>query len=279
MTTQSPALISIIVPCYNQEKYIIECLDSIRSQTYFNWECIVIDDGSADNTGNLVQNYIVNETRIKYYRQQNSGVSAARNNAIALSKGKYILPLDGDDKIGPSYLEKAVVLMENDEQLSVVYCEAEYFENRSGKWILPDYSFELLLQKNLFFCTALFKRSDFDKIGGYDTHLKVGLEDWEFWISLLSLGGKIYQIKETLFYYRILDNSRNISFNEAQRKDIKKYVYSKHKQLYYKYFDINDLLQQNNSLEFKNKELRNSIDYKIGRMVLMPFRFFKKIVS
>lgn len=277
MNTNSQPLVSIIVPCYNQEKYILECLDSVKAQTYLNWECIVIDDGSIDNTKLLVQDYIQNEKRIKYYFQQNTGVSTARNNAIKMSSGKYILPLDGDDKIGNSYLEKAVYQLKNNDKLAVVYCKAQLFGNSSGNWELPNYSFELLLKRNVFFCTALFKKSDFDKTNGFDSLMKVGLEDWDFWISLLSNGGQVHQINETLFYYRIVKNSRNSSFDENKEKEIRQYVYNKHKMLYDKCLNISDLIQQNYWLGVKNNEIINSIDYKIGKFILSPIRFIKKI--
>lgn len=273
----SQPLVSIIIPCYNQDKYILECLDSVKAQTYSNWECIVIDDGSIDNTKLVVQNYIQNEKRIKYHFQQNTGVSIARNNAIKMSSGKYILPLDGDDKIGDSYLEKAVHQLENNDKLAVVYCKAELFGNSSGKLNLPDYSFELLLKRNVFFCTALFRKVDFDNTNGFDPLMKVGLEDWDFWISLLSNGGEVHQINETLFYYRIVKNSRNSSFDENKEKEIRQYVYNKHKTLYDKYLNISDLIQQNYWLGVKNNEIINSLDYKIGKFMLSPIRFIKKI--
>lgn len=277
MNTNTQPLVSIIVPCYNQGKYILECLDSVKEQTYSNWECIVIDDGSIDNTKLLVQNYIKNEKRIKYHFQQNAGVSIARNNAIKMSSGKYVLPLDGDDKIGNSYLEKAIYQFENNDKLAVVYCKADLFGNKSGKLNLPDYSFELLLKRNVFFCTALFRKSDFDKTNGFDPLMKVGLEDWEFWISLLSNGGQVYQINETLFYYRIVENSRNSSFDENKEREIRQYVYNKHKLLYDKYLNISNLIYDNYLLSVKNESLVNSWDYKFGKKALSIYRFLRSI--
>lgn len=277
MNTNSQPLVSIIVPCYNQEKYILECLDSVKAQTYSNWECIVIDDGSIDNTKQLIQSYIQNEKRIKYHFQQNTGVSIARNNAIKMSSGKYILPLDGDDKIGNSYIEKAVGQFENNDKLTVVYCKVELFGNSSGSWKLPNYSFELLLNRNVFFCTALFKKADFDKTNGFDPLMKVGLEDWDFWITLLSNGGQVYQINETLFYYRIVKNSRNSSFDENKEREIRQYVYNKHKLLYDKYLNISNLIYESYLLSVKYESLVNSWDYKFGKKILSIYRFLRSI--
>ncbi len=272
-------LISVIVPCYNQGKYIIECLNSVKAQTYANWECIIIDDGSGDDTKAVVQEQIKNESRFVYQYQANAGVSAARNNAIKTSKGKYILPLDGDDKIGNTYLEKAIALFEKDQNLSLVYCEAELFGNRSGKWFLPDFSFELLLKQNLFFCSALFKRYDFDRIEGYDTAMRVGLEDWEFWISLLSENAKVAKINDTLFYYRIVSNSRNSSFNSDHEREIRRYIYNKHKTVYDKHFNISDLIYDNYLVTLESNGIKTSRDYRMGKKILSPLRLLKNIIS
>ena len=101
-------LISIIVPCYNKAVYLTDALDSVLNQTYLNWECIIIDDGSPDATASIAKEYLNKDKRFKYYYQDNQGVSLARNNGIKRSSGKFILPLDADDIIEPTYIEKAL---------------------------------------------------------------------------------------------------------------------------------------------------------------------------
>lgn len=98
--------ISVIVPCYNQEKYIKECLDSLVSQTFKDYEVIVIDDGSTDDSAEIVNEYVKHNKNIRLIRQANQGVVVARNNAIKQAQGTYIYPLDADDVISPSCLEK-----------------------------------------------------------------------------------------------------------------------------------------------------------------------------
>ena len=278
MTTKPLPLVSIIIPCYNQGKYIIECLESVKAQTYMNWECIVMDDGSSDNTKIVVQNYIQTESRISYNYQQNMGVSFARNNAIKLSNGKYILPLDGDDKIGSTYLEKALDILENNDKITVVYCEAELFGNKSGKWHLPNYSFDVLLKQNVLFCSTLFRRADFERTGGFDCLMKIGLEDWEFWISLLKNGGQVVKLDETLFYYRLVSNSRNSSFDKQKEREIRNYIYQKHKSTYDTFIPVSDLIYDNHLLALENKLLANSWDYRLGKMLLLPIRFLKRFI-
>lgn len=98
--------ISVIVPCYNQEKYIKECLDSLVSQTFKDYEVIVIDDGSTDDSAEIVNEYVKHNKNIRLIRQANQGVVVARNNAIKQAQGTYIYPLDADDKIAPTCLER-----------------------------------------------------------------------------------------------------------------------------------------------------------------------------
>ncbi len=205
-------IVSIIIPCYNQAKYLSETLDSVLAQTYQDWECIIINDGSSDCTEDIANKYCADDSRFKYLYQKNQGVVAARNNAIRQSHGKYILPLDGDDIIHNQYLNKAVKVIENDPELKLVCCECEYIGGKTGRIDLPRFSLETLCERNCFVCTSLFRRVDFDHIGGYNDNMKLGLEDWDFWLSLLENGGKVYRIPEVLFYYRKLESSRNNSY-------------------------------------------------------------------
>ena len=135
-------IVSIIIPCYNQAKYLSETLDSVLNQTYQDWECIIINDGSSDNTEDIAKKYCANDSRFFYIYQDNQGVVAARNNAISQSHGKYILPLDGDDIIHKRYLEVAVKVIERDPKLKLVCCECEYIGEKTGRINLPKYSLE-----------------------------------------------------------------------------------------------------------------------------------------
>ena len=104
----SEPLVSIIMPAYKQAEYVAEALDSVTKQSYSNWEVIVVDDGSPDNVAEIVEKFARADKRIKFLHTGNKGVSAARNRAVAESSGCYILPLDADDTIEPSYIEKCV---------------------------------------------------------------------------------------------------------------------------------------------------------------------------
>ena len=94
--------VSVIIPCYKQAVFLPDALESLLKQTYRNWEAIVVNDGSPDNTEEVVRQYMQQDNRISYLPQQNQGVSAARNNGIKQAKGEFILPLDADDWIKPT---------------------------------------------------------------------------------------------------------------------------------------------------------------------------------
>lgn len=137
-------LVSVIIPYYNDGKYIHETLESVKNQTYQNVEIILVDDGSTEEDSIRIFDDL-KRLGFKTYRQENAGPSVARNNAISHSKGKYVLPVDADDKIDSTYIEKAVIYMEEHEQCGIVYCQAKFFGMRRGLWNLPKYSLKQML--------------------------------------------------------------------------------------------------------------------------------------
>lgn len=230
--------VSIIMPCYNDGKYIKEAIESIKQQTYPDWELIIVDDGSDDaETIRTIGN--INHPQIRIYHTEHLRPAGARNYGISHATGKYILPVDSDDKIHKTYIEKAVKIMEQHPEAGVVYCKAELFGEQHGPWDLPDYTFEKMLLDNIVFVTALFYREDWDKVGGFSTTMAAGMEDYDFWLSILELGREIYQIPEILFYYRIKPVSRTTSFQNSceQVQDTYRQMYLNHKDFYKDHID------------------------------------------
>ena len=266
--------ISIIVPCYNQGNFISETLDSVKKQTFHEWECIVIDDGSIDNTRDIVNKFCENDKRIKYIYQKNSGVSAARNNGISIAKGEFILPLDADDLIGDSYIEKALKEFNKNPELKLVYCNARMFGAVNKNMQLPKYDYNELLWKNLIFCSAIYRKSDFAKTKGYDSKLP-GFEDWDFWLTFLKPTDEVYCIDEILFFYRIKEKSRNT--NAIEKKEfLQTCICLKHEELYKPFFK-NIINYHNKLLMLENIEY--SLSYKIGHLLLSPMRIIKIFFS
>lgn len=236
MKSLSPSLISVIVPCYNQGHFLSETLDSVMVQTYKHWECIIVDDGSSDNTKDIAKIYCNKDNRIKYIYQENAGLSSARNTGIKHSSGEYILPLDSDDRINTQYMEKALKVFNENKNLRIVYCRAALFGKRKGEWKLPAFSIERMLGRNCIFCSAFYKRIDFDRVGGYKVNMKYGFEDWDFWLSILEYGGEVHQINDILFYYRIRKHSMLRSLDINKMKYLRRQIWENHKDLYARNF-------------------------------------------
>ena len=279
MNQNTNIIVTVIVPAYNYANFIGECLDSVLSQTFKSWECIVIDNGSTDNTQDIVKSYSNKDGRIKYHYTNQKGVSLARNLAVSLSHGTYLLPLDADDKIDPTYLEKAVNIMNQNPEISLVYCNAILFGSVNKKWILPDFNYKAMLIENSIFCTALIKKNEFLAVHGYNVNMVEGFEDWDFWIKYLANNKKVYKLNDILFYYRIKQHSRNSVLDTEKQLRLRTQIYHNHKDIYHQFFSIPELIYQNYTLSTNYNTLHHSFTYKIGKLLTFPYNFIKKIIS
>jgi len=265
--TGSPE-ISVIIPCYNQAHFLEETVQSVLAQTFANWECLIINDGSPDNTGEIALQLVESDSRIRYLKKENGGLASARNFGIENSKAKYIFPLDSDDKIAPDYLLKALHEIKTNKDVKVVYCNAELFGEETGLWNLPEFSLQQLANGNMIFCSALFKKEDWEKAGGYDTNMLYGWEDWEFWIHILKNGGTVIKLPFTGFYYRIRNASMIRSMEKHKADYLHSYMAQKHAAFIYTHLG--------NPFQLKHKvdTLQQALDYITSSL---PYRFYKKI--
>ncbi len=218
-------MISIIIPTYNTQKYISETIQSVIDQTLSDWELIIIDDGSTDNTVQIVEEFKKRDTRIKYYYQENAGVSAARNKGIELSKGEFIAFLDADDIWLPKNLEKKIESIENNVEVFWAFSNIIHFTESSE--VIDD---KITDANNLEWLGALLlwnaevkttpgnivlKRECCTKGGlRFDENFSTAA-DQDFCIQLAAkYKGKC--LKEALVRYRVLENSmsRNIKVME-----------------------------------------------------------------
>lgn len=195
-------LVSVVVPAYNMELYIAETLDSVLASTYENIEVVVVDDGSKDATVSIVEQYMTRDSCVKLIKQKNAGPSRARNNAIEHCCGEYILPVDADDLISPTFIGSAVEAIESDSEIKVVSCRCEFFGLRKGEWMLPDFTLKDLALDNRVCATSMYRRSDWQRAGGYSETI-IAREDWAFWIAMLKDGGKVHRLPEVGLYYRV----------------------------------------------------------------------------
>ena len=234
--TSSIPLISVIIPCHNSAEYISETLDSLLASSWKNFEVLAIDDASSDNTVDILRSYQQRDNRIHIIeQQQNTYCVIARQNAIAHAKGEYLVCLDSDDKLAPTYLEKCVSAAEQDKSLSIVYTDGMLFGRKNGPWKIPEFAPRQFLMHCSIYVSALIRKSDFDAVGGFDTSLTL-CEDWELFISIIKNGGKVHRIHEPLFFYRQrLDHSSasDIGYQFKERlSDNIFHIYSKHYDFY-----------------------------------------------
>lgn len=190
--------VSVIIPCYNAVKYVEETLQSVTSQTFKNIEIIAVDDGSTDNTFSIINNYKLKDNRLITIQIQNGGSSKARMAGAKLAKGEYLLFLDSDDKILPTYIEKCLSIA--DKGYDIVYTEARYFDRKTGTYDIPKYQLLDFLCSNCITITSIIRKKLFDNVGGYDLDI-MQMEDWECYINLIEHGARVYQIAEELFLY------------------------------------------------------------------------------
>lgn len=208
MTNQP--FVSIVVPAYNAARYIAESLNALLAEDYPELEIVIVDDGSTDDTAEIASLYVGKDSRIHLVIQPNGGVCSARNRGIREARGKYILPVDADDILLPGFVAWAVEQMEQHPEVKVVVPRAEFFGARQGEWCLPDYTPQLLARKNMIPATALYRRSEWERVGGYNEQMQAR-EDWEFWINVLKNGGRVVTSPQLGLRYRIHSQSKRMT--------------------------------------------------------------------
>jgi glycosyltransferase involved in cell wall biosynthesis len=220
-------ILSVVIPCYNQGVYLPEILscfsDYHRQSTY---ELIIVNDGSTDEH-TIATLKEIEAKGFKVIHQENQGVCITRNNGIKASKGKYILPLDGDDRMSSQFIYEAVEILESKPEYSIVYCNGEYFNTKTGLWIVGEFNLQRLMLWNYIPSCAIYRRSAWDKTDGYDPKVK-GLEDWELWLAMAFAGEKFYYLEKVFFQYRVSPNSLSRSTTSSRYAELWNYIQYKH---------------------------------------------------
>ncbi|MDR0726491.1 MAG: glycosyltransferase [Rickettsiales bacterium] len=204
--------VSIIMPAFNDGEYIGLTICSLIAQTFTDWELIIVNDGSSDNTLDVANEYAAKDSRIHVIHQDNQGVIAARNNAIQHAIGKYIFPLDSDDIIAPECIEKLYKVMIN-SKYDVVAPNVGRFGRFERIDNYPQPTPYNMSNGNKIVTSSLFLKSDWEKYGGYDSDFKGGFEGFAFWMNFLEDGKKIYRIPDVLFFYRMKPETQSRHFN------------------------------------------------------------------
>jgi glycosyltransferase involved in cell wall biosynthesis len=218
--------VSIIIPCYRQAQYLPDAVRSVLAQTFTDWE-IIIATGCDSSTAEA-QTWA--GPCIRVLDGLDSGLADARNEAIEQARGHLILPLDADDMLAPTFLQRTVTAMGDLDSFAIVSTDLQEFGQRAGAWRLPPYSQAHLLESNALCVASLFPKKLWRAAGGYDVSL-LGYEDWSFWISCSTLNPRVVVISELLFHYRI--HADNASWLCLQRDGLlRAMVRARHPDLY-----------------------------------------------
>jgi glycosyltransferase involved in cell wall biosynthesis len=199
--------VSVVIPCYNYAQHLPDAVCSVIAQTCTDWELIIVNDGSEDDTvavaERLIREFSYLPMPISLVDKPNGGVSDARNAGIGASRGAYVLPLDADDVIADTMLEKTLAVLEECPDVGIAYTDLYAFEPGLPHAVVqfPEYRFDLLCRKQILFYCSLFRRHVWEEVGGFDTALPA-MEDWEFWISCGERGFQARRIPEPLFGVR-----------------------------------------------------------------------------
>lgn len=226
--------VSVIIPCYNQGEFILDAIASVEDCWDDVWELIIVDDGSTERLTRDVLGYLQGRG-YRVINQSNQGLAKARNVGIEMARGRYILPLDADNKIKPDYIRNGIEILDKYPQVGVVYGNGEFFGERQGVWGVPDFDLERLLRGNYIDACAVFRKQVWADCGGYDGEIpeQLGFEDWDLWLGAAAKGWEFYRIPEVMFSYRVRSGSMVSTCRiPAKRFQLVSYICAKHRDLY-----------------------------------------------
>jgi glycosyltransferase involved in cell wall biosynthesis len=222
----SNKVISVVIPTYNRSHFISKAIECCLNQTLPPTEIIVVDDGSTDNTEQIVKQYPVT-----YIKKENGGVSSARNVGIKHAKTKYIINIDSDDTCEPSTFAKFLQAMENrDDRL--ISCRLRHVYLDTGVSIETPWPINNnnIYNENFFLSFAMFPKTAWEKVGGFDEALGyIGWEDWDFWIRLAEKGYEFKLVEEHLFNYTMNSAGLSKTVDKERLKKLNDYFFNKYK--------------------------------------------------
>lgn len=224
---------TVVLPCYNLGSLVEKAVKSVMAQTLNSIEIIVVDDVSPDTDTQEVLKKLEGHIKV-IYRKKNGGASAARNTGVEAAKADYILCLDSDDTISPTYLEEAYNVLESDQKAGVAGSHVKFIGERQGAWRphdkigLPD----ALIASPIANASA-YRKQAWQDAGGYDENLR-GMEDWEYWLSILSNNWSIRIIPRQHYIYFTRPGSK-VKTSNKNAVDIVSYIVNKHRALFDKH--------------------------------------------
>jgi glycosyltransferase involved in cell wall biosynthesis len=215
-----PELVSIVIACHNYGRYLGEAIESARNQTYQPVEVIVVDDGSTDDSVQVAGRYPV-----QLLCQPNSGICVTANRGIRASHGEYVLRLDADDRLAPSYVEETLAVLKDHPGTDFAYTAVEYFGSQTGTYPTEDFDVASLTERNYIHASALMRRTAFDRVGGYNPGMRTSrYEDWDLWLRFAETGMAGVLVPKPLLQYRRHASASRATFNMRSIRGIAREV-------------------------------------------------------
>ena len=233
-------MIDAVITSYNQKEMILQAVHSLLKQSVLPSQIIIVDDGSTDPESLSILKQIESNTENKIpariHYQDNQGVSAARNTGIRMTSAPFVLVVDGDDTLEPSYIESVMELLQDDPKVIAASSWIQTF-GAMNALVRPDGG-DLIsfLSHNCCPSAHILRRNIYDRFNGYDENMRTGFEDWEYFISMLETEPDTYidMVERPLINYRTAPASANIA-SMNQRMELMRYIMEKHKNTYQKY--------------------------------------------
>jgi glycosyltransferase involved in cell wall biosynthesis len=256
LTQKDNVILSVVIPCFNHGEFLLETIASVEACQGDFYEIIIVNDGSTDPA--TVE--LMNDLKQKGYwviDQPNQGQATARNTGIQAANGRYIIPLDSDNKIRTELMQKGIEILDRQPEVAVVYGDlrlfndrgkvrtftiqpgcgnAEYISEQEWIWKLPDFDLNRLVLFGYLDACAVFRKSVWQECQGYDTNIPVnGFEDWELWLNMAKKGWKFHHVPSVLHDYRFIYDPLLKEWHVPKKRQIAlRYIRKKHFDLFLK---------------------------------------------
>lgn len=227
-----PQLTTFVIPCYNHGQFVADAARSCLDQTHAPVEVIIVDDGSDDGTTPQAC-AALEPLGVRVIHQANSGLPAARNAGAADARGDYLVFLDADDWIEPTFLTRLHEAIAPDPDASHAYCQERLTDlGNNVIWRVPEWDPILLLVTNLHPVTCLIRRDRFEAAGGFDETMTDGYEDWDLWLRFAARGWKGIRVREPLFNWRRHSHQTMVDGSMARHETLYRRLLENHREFF-----------------------------------------------
>ncbi|TAN99461.1 MAG: glycosyltransferase [Phormidium sp. SL48-SHIP] len=227
--------VTVVIPVFNQGEFLLEAVASVQCCQEPVYEIVIVNDASTEPLTLKVLEYLRQKGFTVVDHFQNQGLAEARNTGFQQAQGRYILPLDADNKIRPDYITKSIEVLDKNPDIGVVYGDAEYIGDKQGVWQVPPFDVNRLAVGNYIDACAVVRKRLWEECGGYDPHIpdKMGYEDWDLWLTAAGRGWQFYHLDDVLFEYRFRRESMVSRCNIPENRErLMHYLCAKHLDLY-----------------------------------------------